>query len=57
MMKKTTLFITLILLSFGGKAQSVKQIEDKMYRYTKSIDKWGEDDEEFYDSYSKMELL
>ena len=53
MMKKTTLFITLILLSFGGKAQSVKQIEDKMYRYTKSIDKWGEDDEEFYDSLKK----
>ena len=54
MMKKTILFITLILLSFGGKAQSVKQIEDKIYHYTKSIDKWaGKMDEDGADSLSK----
>ena len=40
-MKKTTLFITLILLSFGGKAQSVKQIEDRMMFYLNNIQKWS----------------
>ncbi len=52
-MKKTTLFIAVLLLSFAGRAQTVKQIEDRMYRYTISIDKWGVDDGEFYDSLTK----
>jgi hypothetical protein len=52
-MKKAALFIAILSLSLAAKAQTVKQIEDRMYRYTKSIDKWGEDDEEFYDSLKK----